>query len=559
MRNRSISAIGIILLLIGISIIPSISGNIKINKDSTIEKETCEVIENLYGFKYDRNRYCINKILSKDNPSQVNILQDRYGMIEPVWIANQSYQEWYRAIEVYEDYIYTAGYSYNPENETYHGIIGKYDLNDGSQIWMRNLFGNLPSTEIYSIDVYKDEIYVTGVSHCLRTIGGYVDALICKFDLDGNFLWSKIFDDTYWNFAYSIKLHNDFIYTCGHKDGTSCLSKYDIDGNRIWIKTYNIPGTNMGEFIDLEIYNNYIYTDGQTDSEDNNRQDLLLAKIDLNGELQWYKEWNDEGPQLGGMIHIYDNGFIYVAGISGKDYSYASDIIWKIDLDGHIKWEASTSLNSAFADAILWNGNVYGIGEDRTIYREAILAKFNNQGKLIWYLTYKSEDFGSYAGGFTMDVYEDYFYLIGSNMAVGFIMKYEIPLNPDNNKPNTPSKPSGPQLGKIGQIYSYTSVATDPDDDHLSYVFSCGNGEDSKTLWEDSGQITEGAFLWMSGGVYRVRARARDEHGFVSSWSKPLVVTIVPKSRDRMVQNSLLMRFLEQFPLVKLLLFNLFD
>lgn len=284
---------------------------------------------------------------------------------------------------------------------------------------------------------------------------------------------------------------------------------------------------------------------------------MLVAKIDLDGELQWHLESAEEGPQLGGMIHIGSDGFIYIAGISGKEYSFASDIIWKIDFDGNIKWEASTSHDFVFADVVLWNGNVYGIGEDRTEYREAVFVQFDYQGKLIWYLTYKSEDWGSYAGGFTMDVYDDYFYLVGSNMVAGFIMKYEIPLNPDNNKPNTPSKPSGPQLGKIGQIYSYTSVATDPDDDHLSYVFSCGNGEDSKTLWEDSGQITEGAFLWMSGGVYRVRARARDEHGFVSSWSKPLVVTIVPKSRDRMVQNSLLMRFLEHFPILqKILLFQ---
>jgi hypothetical protein len=516
-------------------------------------------IENIYGFNHDFDGCFLYNNITLDNPNQENFLQDRYGMIYPIWIANQKYRDWYKGIEVYEDYIYVTGYSYVEQNETYHGIIGKYDINDGSQIWMKNWYGNQPKTEMYSIDVYKDEIYITGVSHCLGAIGGYADAFINKFDLDGNLLWSNIFNETLSNLFYSIKLHDDFIYVCGREMGISCLSKYDSHGNLIWSKTYEIPGTISGEFIDLEIYNGYIYVDGQIDTEDNTRQDLLVAKIDLNGELQWWKELGGVGPQLGGMMHISDNGFIYIAGISGKDYSYVSDIIWKFDLDGNLKWEASTSLNSRFVDVVFWNGNVYGIGDDRTGYNNGLLAKFDDQGILIWYLTYKSEDHGSYADIFTVDVYEDYFYLVGSNMGAGFIMKYEIPLFPDNNKPNTPSKPSGSKFGRTGIMYTYFSVATDPDDDLLGYCFSWGDGSVFKMEWGNSGQTMDCVNVWMKGGIYIVHVRARDENGFVSSWSKPLVVTIVPKSRDKVVQNSFLMRFLEQFPILHRLLSLLRD
>ena len=550
MRNMILKR-GLVLialfLIIAASFASFASGCTIKNSDSTFDTETCASIENIFGFKYGSEKGFLYNPLINDNSNHKDFSQFDYGLIEPIWIANQSYQEWYKSIEVYEDYIYVAGYGFNAVNETYYGIIGKYDLNNGNQIWMKNWFANQPDTLIYCLDVYNDGIYITGASCDFRAITGYVDSFICKFDLDGNQIWSKCLNESLWNFGYSIIGHNDFIYVCGHEGYESSLFKYDINGNFIWKKTYEIPGTNFGEFIDFEIYGGYIYVDGQTDSDDDTRQDLLIAKIDCDGELQWYKEWGGKGPQLGGMMHIGDNGFIYIAGISAKDYIYISDIIWKIDLNGNIKWEASTYLKSTLVDVAYWNGDVYGIGDDRTFYRDALLANFDAQGKLIWYLTYKSDDWGSYADAFTMDEYDDYFYLVGSNMGAGYIMKYDVTKNSDNNKPNTPSKPSGPQFGITGKMYFYSSAATDPDDDLLSYCFSCGPGHNCKTHFESSGQTMEGVFIWTFGGIYSICVRSRDEYGFVSDWSESLIVFIIGPG-DKMVHNTLFVGLLDRFP-----------
>ena len=388
-----------------------------------------------------------------------------------------------------------------------------------------------------------------------RSIGS-VDSFICRLDLDGNLLWSKIFTDASYNFGYCIKGYDDFIYVCGNINAVSCLSKYDNYGNQIWIKTYEIPGTDMGEFIDFEIYDGYIYADGLTDSEDNSRQDLLVAKISLNGDLLWYKEWGDSGLELGARMVIGDNGFIYIAGYGTNDFIHINDYIWKYSLDGNLIWVTSTFLKSVLANVVYWNDDIYAIGEDRTFYRDSLLTKFDDQSKLIYYLNYKSDDPSSYAGGFTMDEYQDYFYLVGSNMGAGYIIKYDVTNNSDNNRPNTPSKPSGPQFGVAGKPYFYESVATDPDDDLISYCFSCGMGHNFMTYFGDSGQTMEGGFLWTIGGIYSLRVRVRDEYGFVSDWSQPLIVFILGPG-NKMVPNTMFAKLLDGFPLLQKLIHQL--
>jgi len=478
-------------------------------------------------------------------------------MIDPIWIANQSYQEWYKSIEIYEDYIYAAGYSYNNENETYSAIIGKYDLNAGSQIWMRNWSTHHPDTLTRSIDVYDDAIYIVGETGKMGFIITWIDAFICKFDLDGNLIWSKIVNESKFDHISSVKGYDNYLYLCGdiccNKGSDSWILKYDTNGNKIWGKTYSIPFTSYSHLYDLEIYNGYIYAEGQS-KKDKTGQDLFVVKVSLDGELIWNRDWGGEGAQLGALMDMGDDGFIYIAGYGSKEGIHINDFIWKFDINGNLKWVATTSLTSGLIDVVFWNGDVYGIGEDRTFYRDTLLAKFDDQGNLIWYLTYKSEDPGSYADGFTMDEYEDYFYLVGSNMGAGFIMKYDVTLYSDNNKPDTPSKPSGETNGVVNQLYTYSSATADPDGDLISYSFSWDDGNQTIVEWFNSGETISASYSWSERGKYKVRVRARDECGFVSAWSEPLEVTM---PRNRAI-NKPFLNFLEShlnlFPIMRYLL-----
>jgi len=82
---------------------------------------------------------------------------------------------------------------------------------------------------------------------------------------------------------------------------------------------------------------------------------------------------------------------------------------------------------------------------------------------------------------------------------------------PPNNPPNKPSTPSGPANGDAGTTYTYTSSATDPDGDSISYLFEWGDDTDSG--WTDpipSGQTATETHKWSDQGTYQIKVKARD-------------------------------------------------
>jgi hypothetical protein len=111
--------------------------------------------------------------------------------------------------------------------------------------------------------------------------------------------------------------------------------------------------------------------------------------------------------------------------------------------------------------------------------------------------------------------------------------------------PDKPSTPDGPPGGKVGETYTYTSFTSDPDGDDVYYLFDWGDGTD--TGWIETGEANH---TWSKKGSYKIKVKAKDTHDFESRWSDPLVVTM---PRDKAMTNSLLLCFLERFPILQLL------
>ena len=99
---------------------------------------------------------------------------------------------------------------------------------------------------------------------------------------------------------------------------------------------------------------------------------------------------------------------------------------------------------------------------------------------------------------------------------------------PVNNPPNAPSKPSGPTSGLVGQSLTYTTSATDPDNDQVKYLFDFtdDNIVDRETTFVNSGASASVSWTWNTVGTYQVKAKARDTKGAESGWSSALTVTI---------------------------------
>jgi hypothetical protein len=104
-----------------------------------------------------------------------------------------------------------------------------------------------------------------------------------------------------------------------------------------------------------------------------------------------------------------------------------------------------------------------------------------------------------------------------------------------SNPPTQPTKPAGPNLGIWNVEYTYTSSATEPDNEQLYYLFDWGDGSTSGWLGPfTSGQIGTGAHTWTDLGTYNVKVKARDIWGAGSIWSEALVVTITDNNPPSM-------------------------
>jgi uncharacterized protein (TIGR03790 family) len=101
------------------------------------------------------------------------------------------------------------------------------------------------------------------------------------------------------------------------------------------------------------------------------------------------------------------------------------------------------------------------------------------------------------------------------------------PIRHQNNPPTQPQPPTGPIFIERGISYSYSSIVSDPDEDHVRIRFDWGDGTYSNwTAFVASNISVSASHLWSNASTYEIRALAQDENGSNSSWSQPLLATI---------------------------------
>ena len=97
--------------------------------------------------------------------------------------------------------------------------------------------------------------------------------------------------------------------------------------------------------------------------------------------------------------------------------------------------------------------------------------------------------------------------------------------------PDEPEAPAGPQTGAKDSLYTFTSVAHDPEQGRVCYRFDWGDGDTSEwTNWVQSDSPAGASHSWSQGGMYVIMSQAmNDKHG-VSTWSGEhrLMVSFVP-------------------------------
>ncbi len=174
------------------------------------------------------------------------------------------------------------------DNQLRDALIVKYDK-DGNIVFEKQfqVLGNAKFTKVKAVD---DGFYVIGQSIFPPMDLGFADnggGVLVKYDQEGNEVFRSNFGGSKSGLFNDFVISDDGIYVVG-KDAanTGLLVKYSMDGERLWIKNYSY--TDSLGFSSIVEHNDQLVVVGATKVKDDDSDydtDGLLLKYDKDGKL----------------------------------------------------------------------------------------------------------------------------------------------------------------------------------------------------------------------------------------------------------------------------------
>jgi len=216
---------------------------------------------------------------------------------------------------------------------------------DSQWQWVKGAGGTgLDNSESISVDAdgnsyvigYFKETATFGAT-TLTSSGGY-DIFVAKIDTDGNWQWAKQAGGIVSDYGSSISVDADGnSYVTGEFAGTATfgaftltssggsdivVAKLDADGNWLWVKQAGGSVSNWGSSISVDADgNSYVIgqfketaTFGATTLTSSGGYDIFVAKIDTDGNWQWAKQAGGSSADSGYGIRVDADGNSYVTG-----------------------------------------------------------------------------------------------------------------------------------------------------------------------------------------------------------------------------------------------------
>jgi len=230
------------------------------------------------------------------------------------------------------------------------------------------------------------------------TSGGDSQALLIKFDNNGDTLWSKTYGGTGYDVAYKCRQTKDGGYVLigqtksfGEPNGDVYLVKTDEKGDTLWTKTYG--GGNLEDGFSIEITDDDGYIiGGYTNSFG---EGVYVIKIDSTGKKEWQKVIGINIPGLGGrIIQTKDKGYLIETAKDNSGGKGWQGYLAKLDSSGSMLWDRTFGGNNYdwFEQAIeLVDGSIVAIGASESNNQNTPfgwLVKTNSSGDSLWSKTY---------------------------------------------------------------------------------------------------------------------------------------------------------------------------
>ncbi|MBI4685573.1 MAG: SBBP repeat-containing protein [Nitrospirae bacterium] len=227
-------------------------------------------------------------------------------------------------------------------------FLRKYD-SEGNKLWTRQ-FGTSGWDGAFDVGVDADgNVYIAGYTNPCQTCGGDWDAFLCKYDSEGNELWTRQFGTPNIDYANSVAVGRDGnVYVGGGTNGdiagssweggsNAYVRKYDPFGNVLWTHQFGSSGDDDASSIAVDRAGN-VYIVGSTNDNLPGQDwvgdyDAYVKKYDSDGTELWTYQFGTPSYDDASGVTLDNMGNLYVVGTTYEALPWQT---WADDADAYV-------------------------------------------------------------------------------------------------------------------------------------------------------------------------------------------------------------------------------
>jgi len=340
-------------------------------------------------------------------------------------------------------------------------IIVRFD-SDGNVMWKKsfgnngfNNFNEVVTTSDGFVAVGYSQVELSGNDWSDSEGRGLYDAIMVKFDPDGNVMWKNYVGGEGFDYFNGVAATSDGFVAVGYSEHSSfgtgdwsdfdgkgnadaTIVKFDTEGNVIWKKNF---GDNHNDYFTgvltepdgfVAVGYSAMPSLATGDWSDVNRRgltDAIIVKFDLDGNVVWKNNFGGASTDFFYGAATTSDGFVAVGYSSGPSFAtgdwsgvygkgLTDAIIVKFDLDGNVVWKNNfggsdrdyyhevTATSDGFVAVGYSYGQSFATGDWEGVAGngliDSVIVKYDDNGNIIWKKNFGGNDIDQYLGVTTL-------------------------------------------------------------------------------------------------------------------------------------------------------------
>jgi hypothetical protein len=241
------------------------------------------------------------------------------------------------------------------------------------------------------LQLNNGSVFLGGYSN----ISGNTDPALLKLNKQGDSLWMKTYGDTVFDVALSLNYSgNADLVLCGERlnelTGTDLIvMKIDSVGTLLWESVIATNKNESGKYIEQTQDGGFLICGYQSD--DFGFNDILLAKLDAYGTLEWINDYGGVDNEYANQVHELPDGTIILTADTRSKGAGGYDVeILRLTPAGEIIWDYTYGddlENGCQGIYIAANGDLISYGETETFPFSPFdfyIERISPEGSSIW-------------------------------------------------------------------------------------------------------------------------------------------------------------------------------